>query len=197
MSKDDQNLTAHEKEQLVFSDMRFDPAGGKDFKQIAMKNHQDQISGIESEEQREKSDMLASFAQMARDHLNRMQEMLAIRLNGLFVSSETARQTAGFFLDNFDKIADQLDMSTQERADNRNDLWLLENGTEIQQQEAFDRIQERSPELANAYSEVAREIQNDPNFDPSSMFDFSAPDNDFSPTPENNETMSFSKFNMS
>jgi len=196
MSERDRKLTEHEKEQLVFSDMQLDATSGKDFKQIAMKNHQDQISGIENEEQREKSDMLSSFAQMARDHLNRMQERLAIRLNGLSVSSETARQTAGFFLDNFDMVADQLNMPTENRADNRNDLWLLENGTEIQQQEAFDRIQERSPELAEAYTEVAREIQNDPNFDPSSQFDFSSTDTDISPTPESDASPSFATLQM-
>jgi len=196
MAFDDRNITAHEKEQLVFSDMQLDATSGKDFKQIAMKNHQDQISGVDSEEQREKSDMLSSFAQMARDHLNRMQERLAIRLNGLSVSSETARQTAGFFLDNFDMVADQLNMSTQDRADNRNDLWLLENGTEIQQQEAFDRIQERSPELAEAYTEVADNIENDPDYNPESHFDFNVIDTDISPTPESDASPSFGTLQM-
>jgi len=58
-----------------------------------------------------------------------------------------------------------------------------------EQQEAFDRIQERSPELAKAYSEVAENIQTDPNYDPTNSFNAM-------PISETTPASSFSAFKM-
>jgi len=101
--------TIFDKEQQVFSDHSIKIGAGseKDFKQMALKNHSDMINGVDEKERREESELMQSYAEMARDQLNKFHDRLAIRLDGLSVSSATARKAATFFLDNFDQIADR------------------------------------------------------------------------------------------
>jgi len=189
--------TTFDKEQQVFSDHSIKIGAGseKDFKQMALKNHSDMINGVDEKQRRKDSEMMQSYAEMARDQLNKFHDRLALRLDGLSVSSATARKAATFFLDNFDQIADRHNLSADDRQATRDDFYLLENGSEIQQQEAFDRIKERNPELAKDYTEIADKLQNNPDYNVNSdpIFNTSS---EHTNDGFNSEPNAFSKFNM-
>jgi len=191
MAFDDRPMTAHEKEQQVFSDMRFDPSGAKDFKQISRQDYLDQITGRTDAERKKKfsefaAGMAEANAQMTKQHEERM-----LRLNGIDVSEASVRKTATFFLDNMGMLAAANGWSDDHRQRIETDLELLENGTNIQQREAFDRIAEYDPEFSEQYLEVAQGFENTPGFSPDDVVDFETPIQD-EPTNQN----SFSTFQM-
>ena len=189
--------TTFDKEQQVFSDHSIKIGAGseKDFKQMALKNHSDMINGVDEKQRRKDSEMMQSYAEMARDQLNKFHDRLAIRLDGLSVSSATARKAATFFLDNFESIADRHNLSADDRQAARDDFYLLENGSEIQQQEAFDRIKERNPELAKDYTEIADKLEQNPDYNVASDPIFSS-SSEHSNDSFGSEPNAFSKFEL-
>jgi len=172
MAFDDRDLTSHEKDQLVFSDTRFDPSGTKDFKQIARADYLDQISGrVEAEQEKKLSEFTAGMAhanaEMTKQHEERM-----LRLNGIDVSEISVRKTATFFRDNIDKLASANGWSDEHRDRIEQDLDLLENGSSIQQREAFDRISEYDPKFSEQYVIIADNYDNNAGYNPESDYSF-------------------------
>ena len=173
MAFDDRSMTAHEREQQVFSDTRFDPSGAKDFKQVSRQDYLDQISGrADAEREKRFSDFAAGIAE-ADAQLTRQREEMMIRLNGIDISETNVRKTASFFRDNMDMLAAANGWSDDHRQRIETDLELLENGTNIQQREAFDRVAEYDPQFAEQYIEVGQQFGNNPNYNPSAEFDIS------------------------
>jgi len=191
MAFDDRPITAHEKEQQVFSDMRFDPSGTKDFKQISRQDYLDQISGQADEAAEKKFSEFATGMAEANAQLTKQREEMMIRLNGIEISETNVRKTASFFRDNMDMLAAANGWSDNHRQRIETDLELLENGTNIQQREAFDRIAEYDPEFSEQYLEVAQGFENIPGFSPYDVVDFETPTQD-EPTNQN----AFSTFQM-
>ncbi len=191
MNESDRNLTAHEKEQLVFSDMRLDPSGTKDFKQISRQDYLDRISGQADEAGEKKFSEFATGMAEANAQLTKQHEERMVRLNGIDVSEASVQKTATFFLDNIGMLAATNGWSDEHRQRIESDLELLENGSNIQQREAFDRIAEYDPEFSEQYLEVAQGFENTPGFSPDDVVDFETPTQD-----ELTNQNSFSTFQM-
>lgn len=162
MAFDDRPMTAHEKEQQIFSDMRFDPNGGKDFKQGALKRHQDMINGLDQKEADEKLDDFAAMVEMAEQQFAEQREKFMHKLYGYEVSETDVRKAATNILRDYDAFAARFNLEGDDKSAVYDQILLLQKGTAEEQEQALKDLHERSPELAEA---VVKEAKNERDLD--------------------------------
>lgn len=162
MAFDDRPMTAHEKEQQVFSDMRFDPNGGKDFKQEALKRHQDTINGVDQKEADEKFDNFAAMIEMAEQQFAEQREKFMHKLYGYEVSETDVRKAATNILRDYDKFAGRFGLEGDDKSAVYDQILLLQQGTAEEQEQALKDLHERNPELAEAVVKEAHDLKMSP-----------------------------------
>jgi len=161
MAFDDTDLTAHEKEQKVFSDhsVAISEGSAKDFKQIALKNHQDMINGVDQKEADEKFDDFASMVEVAEQQFAKQRAEFMHRLNGYEVSAGDVRKAATNILRDYDKFAARFGLEGDDKDAVYEQILLLQTGTPEQQEQALKELQERDPALAEAVLDEAKREQ--------------------------------------
>jgi len=159
MAFDDRDLTAHEKEQLIFSDMQLDVNSGKDFKQIALKNHQDQINGVDQEKADKEFQDFASNIEYANQLLDEQREKFMHKLYGYEVSETNVRKAATNILRDYDTFAERFGLEGDEKDIVYDQILFLQTGTAEEQDQALKDLHERNPNLAEAIVEEAHDIK--------------------------------------
>jgi len=175
MAFDDRPMTVHEKEQQIFSDMRFDPNGGKDFKQGALKRHQDMINGLDQKEVNEKLDDFAAMVEMAEQQFAEQREKFMHKLYGYEVSETDVRKAATNILRDYDAFAARFNLEGEDKSAVYDQILLLQKGTAEEQEQALKDLHERNPELAEAVLDEAILVRsNDTNISVSGNADLSS-----------------------
>jgi len=162
MAFDDRPMTVHEKEQQIFSDMRFDPNGGKDFKQGALKRHQDMINGLDQKEVNEKLDDFAAMVEMAEQQFAEQREKFMHKLYGYEVSETDVRKAATNILRDYDAFAARFNLEGEDKSAVYDQILLLQKGTAEEQDQALKDLHERNPELAEAVVKEAHDLKMSP-----------------------------------
>jgi len=148
-------FTAHEKEQQIYSDTLFDPNSRKDFKQEALKRHQDMINGVDQKEADEKFQNFASTVEHGSRLLEEQREKFMHKLYGYEVSETDVRKAATNILRDYDKFADRFGLEGDDKSAVYDQILLLQNGTPEQQEQALKDLHERDPKLAEAVLDEA------------------------------------------
>jgi len=152
-------LTAHEKEQQIYSDTLFDPNSRKDFKQEALKRHQDMINDVDQKEADEKFQNFASTVEHGSRLLEEQREKFMHKLYGYEVSETDVRKAATNILRDYDAFAARFNLEGNDKSAVYDQILLLQQGTVEEQEQALKDLHERDPKLAEAVLEEAKREQ--------------------------------------
>ncbi len=168
-------LTAHEKEQQIYSDTLFDPNSRKDFKQEALKRHQDMINDVDQKEADEKFQNFASTVEHGSRLLEEQREKFMHKLYGYEVSETDVRKAATNILRDYDAFAARFNLEGNDKSAVYDQILLLQQGTVEEQEQALKDLHERDPKLAEAVLDEAILVRsNDTNISVSGNADLSS-----------------------